>query len=197
MPYRLVTIGTSLGGFEALAVVLGSVPKTFPVPIAVVQHRSSEDSDGIVPLLSIRSAMPVVEVEDKQMLKPGYVFLCPPNYHMLIEGDHLALSTDMPVMHARPSIDVLFESAGESFGPDVIAVLLTGMSRDGSAGVAKVKQCGGLVIVQDPATAAGSTMPQSAISTVNVDEVLTLSEIGPYLVQLCASEVKDPCPTKK
>ena len=186
-PFRIVTVGTSLGGFEALAVVLSGLPKSFPVPVAVVQHRSVEDSEGIVPLLSSRTDLKVEEVEDKTEFKTGHVYVGPPNYHLLVEVNHFSLSTDPPVMFARPSIDVLFESAADSYQNGVVAVLLTGMSRDGSAGAARIKECGGVVVVQDPKSAEGSMMPAAAMSSVAVDKVLPLPEIAPYLVELCAN----------
>jgi len=187
MPFSLVTVGTSLGGIEALGVILSGLPKTFPVPLAVVQHRSVEDSDGLVPILAACTALKVEEAEDKTEYKAGHVYIGPANYHLLVDENHFSLSTDPAVLNARPSIDVLFESAAESCGKSVVAVLLTGMSRDGSAGAARVKQCGGVVVVQDPATAEGATMPASAISSVKVDKVLTLPEIAPFLIDLCSS----------
>ncbi|MBI4474164.1 MAG: chemotaxis protein CheB [Acidobacteria bacterium] len=186
-PFRIVTVGTSLGGFEALALVLARLPKSFPVPVAVVQHRSIEDSDAIVALLARETELRVEEVEDKTEFKPGHVYVGPPNYHLLVEQDHFELSMDPPVMFARPSIDVLFESAAESCHDGVVGVLLTGMSRDGAAGAARIKECGGIVIVQDPNSAEGSVMPAAAVSSVAVDKVLPLTEIAPYLVELCAN----------
>jgi two-component system chemotaxis response regulator CheB len=188
MAFQLVAVGTSLGGFTALKTLLGALPKDFPLPVAVVQHRSHEESEVFAPLLSQETELTVLEVEDKQEIQGGHVYVCPPNYHLLIDERHFALSTDAPVMYARPSIDVLFESAAENFGDSVVGVLLTGMSRDGVAGLNRIKQCGGMVIVQDPESAEGQTMPRAAISAVAVDKVLPLQEIAPFLVELCAGE---------
>jgi two-component system, chemotaxis family, protein-glutamate methylesterase/glutaminase len=188
MAFQLVAVGTSLGGFTALKTVLGALPKDFPLPVAVVQHRSHEESEVFAPLLSQETELTVLEVEDKQEIQGGHVYVCPPNYHLLIDERHFALSTDAPVMYARPSIDVLFESAAENYGDSVVGVLLTGMSRDGVAGLNRIKQCGGMVIVQDPESAEGQTMPRAAISAVTVDKVLPLQEIAPFLVELCAGE---------
>lgn len=185
MTWRFIAIGTSLGGFQALRTVLGGLPEDFPVPIAVVQHRSCEDSDAFAPLLAAYTKLRVVEVEDKEPIKSGNVYVCPSNYHLLIDGEHFALSTDGPVLHARPSIDVLFESAAATYRDGVIGILLTGMSRDGTAGLAKIKENGGFVLVQDPLAAEGHIMPEAAITSVAVDKVLPLEDIAGFVTGLC------------
>lgn len=188
MMISMVAVGTSLGGFEALKTVLGGLPPAFPAAVTVVQHRSGEDSEGLIPLLAPYVALPLVEVEDKDEIRGGYIYLSPANYHLVVERGYFSLSTDSPVMYARPSIDVLFETAADSFGEGLVGVLLTGMSRDGSAGLAKIKERGGFAVVQDPATAEGSAMPEFAIGSVAVDKVLPLAEIAPFLVELCAGQ---------
>ena len=193
MPFQMIAVGTSLGGFEALKTMLGSLPEDFPAAVAVVQHRSREDSEGMLHLMQPHVRLPLVEVEDKDEIKGGYVYLSPPNYHLVAERGYFALSADSPVMHARPSIDVLFESVAESFGEQAIGVLLTGMSRDGTAGLAKIKERGGFAVVQDPSSAEGQTMPESAIASVPVDRVLPLAEIAPFLVELCAGQRSRAC----
>jgi two-component system chemotaxis response regulator CheB len=188
MAFQIVVVGTSLGGFHALKSVLGGLPKDFPLPVVVVQHRSLEDSELFAPLLSTYVRLPVVEVEDKQEIKRGQIFVGPSNYHVLIDGVHLALSTEEPILYARPSIDVLFESAAESLGEGVLAVLLTGMSRDGTTGLKRIKECGGFTVVQDPSTAEGQVMPEAAISAQVADKVLPLDAIASLLVDLSAGQ---------
>src|SRR5213080_4464848 len=165
MRFQIMVAGTSLGGFHALKTVLHGLPKDFALPVVVVQHRSFEESELFAPLLAAYVSLPVVEIDDKQEIKAGQIFVGPSNYHVLIDGDHLALSTEAPVSHARPSIDVLFESAAESFGEGVLAVLLTGMSGDGSAGLKRIKECGGYTLAQDPLTAKGRVVPKVAIES--------------------------------
>jgi two-component system chemotaxis response regulator CheB len=184
MSVRFVAIGTSLGGFHALKTILGALPRDFPLPLGVVQHRSHEDSEALAPLLAAHTQLPVVEVDDKDEIKDGKVYVCPPNYHLLIDDRHFALSADAQVLHARPSIDVFFESAAEAFGDGVIGVLLTGMSKDGTAGLAKIKEHGGIIVVQDPKEAEGRVMPEAAISSLAVDKILPLAEIAPFLAGL-------------
>src|SRR5262245_20426176 len=120
MAFRIVVVGASLGGLRALKAALGVVPKDFSLPIVVVQHRSLDESEFLAGLLANYVSLPVVEVHDKQEIKEGQIFVAPSNYHVLIDGDHLALSTEAPVSHSRPSIDVLFESAAESFAEGVL-----------------------------------------------------------------------------
>ena len=121
------------------------------------------------------------EIDDKETLVPGHVYLAPPDYHVLVDDSLLALSTEAPVNHARPSIDVLFESAALAKGPGLVAVILTGSTADGAAGACVVKACGGKVVAQDPTTAEAALMPASAIAATRVDEILPIDEIGPYL----------------
>jgi two-component system chemotaxis response regulator CheB len=181
---QLVVIGASLGGLSALPVILGALPRDFPNPVVIVQHRAIHSDDaGLVDALQRGCQLQLREVEDKDRLLAGRVYLAPADYHLLVEGDHLTLSTEARVLHARPSIDVLFDSAAESQADRVIAVILTGASRDGVVGAQKVKQRGGIVIVQDPATAECKVMPAAAIAGVVVDRILTLEQIAPYLVR--------------
>ena len=188
MTFEIVVIGTSLGGFHALKTVVGDLPKDFPLPVVVVQHRRFEESELFVPLLSASVQLSVVEADDKQEIKPGQIFVGPANYHLLVDGSRLALSTEAPVLHARPSIDVLFESAAESFGQGVLGVLLTGMSRDGTAGLKRIRECGGFTVVQDPATAQGRIMPEAAIESAVADRILPLEKISSFLMDLSVGQ---------
>ncbi|MBI4515666.1 MAG: chemotaxis protein CheB [Deltaproteobacteria bacterium] len=183
-PSAIVVIGASLGGTRALQAVLPALPAGFPLPIAVVLHRSADSEAGLGSALQQDCRLTVVEAEDKQEIERGHVYLAPAGYHLLIEGGHCALSIEEPVNFALPSIDVLFESAADSCGERVVGVVLTGNSSDGAEGLATIKRHGGLVIVQDPATAEGTIMPAAAIAATKVDEILPLIEIGPFLARL-------------
>jgi two-component system, chemotaxis family, protein-glutamate methylesterase/glutaminase len=185
-PVELVAVGTSLGGLNALTALLRDLPATFPVPIVVVQHRTvSPDGGGLTQLLQDHARLQVVEAEDKMVLQSGIVYIAPADYHLLIEeAGRLALSTEAPVRSARPSIDVLFETAAEAYGPGLLAVLLTGASADGAAGLTTVKARGGKAIVEDPSTAECRTMPAAGLAATAVDYVLSLAKIGDHLVTL-------------
>jgi two-component system chemotaxis response regulator CheB len=180
--HRLVVVGASFGGFDALKTVLHALPASFPVPLAIVQHVGSPGA-GLAPLLQRYSTLVVADAEDKDNLFPGFAYLAPPGYHLLVERGSLTLSVDPPVQHARPSIDVLFESAADVYGPEVVGVILTGTGQDGAAGLTHVKRRGGLAIVQDPVTARRAAMPEAALASTAVDLVLPVEKIGGWLVQ--------------
>jgi two-component system chemotaxis response regulator CheB len=185
MHFRIVTIGASLGGLNALSQILGVLEPDFPVPIAVVQHRAIDDSEAFGQFIGEHTSLRVVEVEDKQRIEAGCIYIGPANYHLIVDRDHFSLSTDQPVLNARPSIDVLFESAADTFGSAVLGVLLTGASKDGTLGLARIKSRRGFTIVQDPGTAEATLMPSSAIARVRVDKILPLPAIGPLLEHIC------------
>ncbi len=183
-------MGTSLGGLHALETVLGALPAEFPVPVVVVQHRNKNSDSTLTELLRRHTGLSVHDVEDKMPLEPGAVYIGPPNYHTLVEDGYIALSCDGPVHYARPSIDVLFESAAEAYGRGTVGVIMTGASSDGAHGIAAIKRRGGVAIAQDPATAEARTMPAAAIAAAKVDFVLPLAEIGRNLAALCGNEMQ-------
>jgi len=180
--YDLVVMGTSTGGLHALTRLLADLPASFPLPIAVVQHRSRDSDERLSALLGGASAIPVYEAEDKEPLRSPGVYLSPPDYHLLVENDSVALSTEEPVAFSRPSIDVLFESAAYSHGSSVIGVLLTGANQDGTRGLQQIKECGGFVIVQNPDSAESSFMPKHAVKNLLPDRVLNLEQIAAELM---------------
>ncbi|XGV95380.1 MAG: chemotaxis protein CheB [Leptolyngbya sp. BL-A-14] len=187
MGFELVVIGTSLGGFSALKALLGGLKQPFPLAIAVVQHRHKESGTMMSGYMQRYTTLPVHEAEDKDELLPGHVYLAPADYHLLVERGYVTLSVDEPVCFARPSIDVLFESAADAYADRTIGIILTGANRDGTNGLARIKACGGVTIVQDPTTAEIGVMPQLAINQTHVDAILPLPEIAPYLVNLLSS----------
>jgi two-component system chemotaxis response regulator CheB len=182
---QMVVVGASLGGMRALAVLLGGIPGDFVVPLTIVQHRAADAAGGLGRFLQGYSRLPLCEIEDKQPILPARVYLAPADYHVLIEEDTFALSTEAPILYARPSIDVLFEAAADRYAARVVGVILTGASADGAQGLARLKQRGGLALVQSPETAECRVMPDAAIDATPVDWVLPLAEIAPRLVSLC------------
>jgi two-component system chemotaxis response regulator CheB len=180
----MVVIGTSLGGLTALEILLARLPAGFPVPVAVVQHRDIR-SHSLTMILQRSTRLRVREPQDKDPFAAGTVYLAPPDYHLLVEADSYALSTEAPVCHARPSIDVLFESAADAFSRSVIGVILTGASSDGAQGAAALKRAGGYLIVQEPTSAECGAMPAAALAATQADQVLPLSDIAAALINLC------------
>lgn len=181
MAARVVVVGASLGGLHALQVLLGGLDKSFPVPMAVVQHRGKSNPELLVNALQSHTDLVVNDAEDKQPLLPANVYIAPADYHLLLERGRCALSIEAPVVHSRPSIDVLFESAAVTYAGAVIAVVLTGNSSDGARGAALIKESGGTVVIQHPEDCEASMMPLAAMKTVDPDVILRLDEIAGFL----------------
>ena len=154
----------------------------------MVQHRDKDSENILNSILQEFSPLKVKEPEDKEVIRSGYVYIAPQNYHLLVEEDHFALSIDAPVWYARPSIDILFESAAEAHGQKVIGIVLTGANEDGAKGLAAIKKRGGLAVVQEPKTAENPRMPEAAIAATAVDKILPLEEIGLFLTKIVSSD---------
>jgi two-component system chemotaxis response regulator CheB len=186
----IVVIGASWGGLQALSVLLDGVPAAFDVPMVIVQHRG-KDAESLLPvLLQDHTRLVVSEVDDKQPIERGHVYIAPPDYHLLVEGKEFSLTTDAPVRFSRPSIDVTFVSAADACGPLAIGVVLTGANEDGANGLRRIVDMGGHAIVQDPATAEVKTMPAAALRVVPSAESLPLHRIGPRLSELVTAPVR-------
>lgn len=182
---RVVVVGTSAGGVTALGQLLAALPPELPVPVLIVLHLPRDRPSRIAGLLDPGCALPVLEAEDKQPLRRGTVIFAPPDYHLLVEDERtLALSCDAPVVFSRPAIDPLFESAAAVFGADVLAILLTGASQDGSEGIAAVRAAGGLAWLQCPDEAEASTMPAAALQHAGADAVLPLEQLCQRLKEM-------------
>ncbi len=189
----LVAIGCSLGGMHALQTLLSHLPKDFCVPIVVTQHRHRNSNEGLPAYFRRSTHFNVVDADDKQWIEPSHVYLAPADYHLLVErnGDRgeLHLSCEDAVRYSRPSIDVLFESAADAYGPELIGVVLTGSNDDGMRGAKRIKELGGRVVVQDPLTAEAPAMPSAVAAEVKVDQVLPLEGIASYLAEACRTAV--------
>ena len=183
----MIAVGASWGGLKALRAVAHGLPSHFRVPITFVQHRSKE-SAALRDLLQDCTSLIVCEVEDKQPIMGGYIYLAPPDYHLLVDGDAFSLSVDEPVRYSRPSIDVFFESVAERFGPEAVGVVLTGANEDGAAGLRQIAARGGQAIVQDPRTAESPIMPRAALRAVPSALTLPLERMTPYLMSLASAE---------
>lgn len=182
MTYKAIVIGVSSGGLEALKVIFKKISKALPVPMFIVQHRKKNSDSFMEEYLSEMTPMKICEIYDKTPIKKSSVYIAPPDYHMLIENENtISLNSDEPQCYARPSVDALFESAADVYGPALIGIVLTGANSDGTEGLRKIKMFGGLTIVQDPKTASASFMPSSAME-VKPDHVLSLEEIAQFLL---------------
>lgn len=179
---QTVVMGASAGGIEAISIILSELRLELRAPIVIVVHMPSDRSTHLVTLLQSKCRRPMIEVEDKQSLEPGHVYLAPPDYHVLVEDEQsLALSSDERVNYSRPSIDVLFETAADVFAEHALGIVLTGANRDGARGLGRIIRAGGLGLVQEPSEAHCRAMPEAAIAACPTAMVMNLQEISPYL----------------
>jgi two-component system chemotaxis response regulator CheB len=182
--YDIVLVGTSWGGLAALRTLIGAIPADFSLPVVAIQHRHRDSTSLLARLLQEHTHLTVCEVDDKAPILGGSIYIAPADYHLLIERGHFSLSVDAPVRYSRPSIDVTFASAADAYGSGVVGVVLTGANADGSEGLRRIVQRGGLALVQDPLTAESPAMPTAALRAVPQARALTLEDIGQALASL-------------
>lgn len=183
--YKAVIIGGSAGSFQVITKILSSLPANFHLPVLLSLHRLKHVRSGFVEALSIKSSIPIIEPYDKDQIKPGKAYLAPANYHMYIElGNKIALSTEEPVNHSRPSIDLSFITAAQVYREKLIGIILSGANKDGAYGLKKIKDYGGVAIVQDPEECQVKTMTESSLRMTSVDYIYKTNEIIRYLQNL-------------
>ena len=184
--YDIAMVGTSWGGLSALRTLVSGLPDSLCMAVTIIQHRHKDSDHLLRTLLQERSTLTVCEVEDKMPIERGTVYVAPPDYHTLVEPGHFSLSTEAPVRYSRPSIDVAFGSAADSYAHRTVGIVLTGANADGSEGLRLISDRGGLALVQDPETAESPTMPRAAAHAVPRARVMPLNEIVRFLGQLPA-----------
>ena len=183
--FKAVVIGGSAGSFQGICKILAQIPEDFSLPIIMCLHRLKHVRNGFVEALSIKSIKEVTEPIDKELIRRGKVCLAPANYHLCIEqGHHFALSTEEMVNNSRPSIDLTFETAANNYRKKLIGILLSGANSDGAAGMKRIKDLGGLTIVQDPADCQIGTMPSAALNATQIDHKLSLDQIIRFLCDI-------------
>jgi len=188
MQYEAIVIGVSAGGMNALKFIFSVLPSGFSIPIIIVQHVSARSDNEWINLFNDKSNLTIKEADEKEKIETGNVYIAPANYHLMIENDKtFSLTIDEYVNFARPSIDVLFESAAEAYKDKLIGIVLTGSNNDGTKGIKRIMECGGLAIIQDPKTAESSTMPASAIAAIQPDYILSLEKIVQLLIKITQS----------
>lgn len=184
-PIQAVAIGASAGGVHALLAVLADLPRSFRLPLMVVLHLPEGRKSQLAEIFQYRLPFAVREAADKESIVPAKLYFAGPGYHLSVEMDRtFSLSGEEAVHHSRPSIDVLMESAADAYGPALAGVVLTGANSDGAAGLARIKQQGGLTVVQDPAEAEVPAMPEAAIRRLQPDFILKLAGIRDLLLEL-------------
>ena len=186
--YDIAVVGTSWGGLAALRTLVSGLPTSFTMALVLVQHRHKDSDHLLRVLLQEGTSLEVCEVEDKMPIEHGRVYVAPPDYHTLVEPGHFSLSTDAPVRYSRPSIDVTFLSAADSYAHRTVGIVLTGANADGSSGLRRISDRGGMALVQDPTTAESPTMPAAAMKAVPRARIMELRGIIDYLIGLPAGE---------
>lgn len=182
---EVVVIGASAGGIEALLTLLPALPASIRFAVVCILHMPPDRESRLAELFAERVSVPVREAADKDGISPGIVYFAVPGYHLSVEQDRtFSLSCEPPVHYARPAIDVLMESAADAYGSALAGVLLTGANQDGADGMARIRACGGLTIVQDPQEAQSATMPEQAIAKCKPHLVLPLADIAALLPTL-------------
>jgi two-component system chemotaxis response regulator CheB len=188
---RAVVIGASAGGVGALSTILPALPAETPFPVVVVLHVSREGPSALVEIFTPRCSVAVREVTDKEPAAGGTIWFAPPDYHLLVEvSGTFSLSTEGPVNYSRPAIDPLFESAAAAYGRALVGVILTGSSEDGALGAAAVREAGGVVVVEDPASAECPHMPAAAIACARPDAIGDVAEIAEMLRSAAARRAR-------
>lgn len=185
MSDKIVIIGGSAGSFSVVTKILSLLPKNYTCPIILCMHRLKHVRHGFAEALSIISKNPIVEPNDKEKIQQGNIYLAPANYHLYISTDlTFSLTTEEPINHSRPSIDVTFASAAAVYKDRVVGIILSGANNDGAFGMKAIKDNGGHVISQNPQECQVNTMPQSAIKLAGVETILTTDQIIEYLISL-------------
>jgi two-component system chemotaxis response regulator CheB len=182
---KVVIVGGSAGSLHALMDILPEIPKIDSFALVIVLHRRGGDDSTLEGLIKIKTKIPVKMIEDKVPFLPGFLYVAPANYHLLFErNDTLALDTSEKVNYSRPSIDVSFESAAEVYGKNLVGILLSGSNTDGTEGIKAIQNAGGIIVIQDPASAEMPFMPNNAILNTTPDYILNTQEILNFILAI-------------
>ncbi len=183
--YKVLAIGGSAGSLDVILKIVTAMPLTDNLFVIIIVHRKNDGESILRGLLSTRTDLIVREVEDKEAIRAGNIYIAPADYHLLIENEKMfSLDVSEKVYHSRPSIDVSFESVAAVFGSSAIGILLSGANADGAEGLSIIKQAGGFTIVQDPASAEVGFMPQQALEIMKPDKILNGDDIAEFIKQL-------------
>jgi len=184
-PTRLLVIGGSAGSLQVVLGLLTNLRAGFPLPILLILHRNNVFESSLEELLASRTDLPIKEVEEKEPVIRGTLYLCPADYHVLVEKNQtFSLDYSERIHYSRPSIDVGFRSAADVYGPGLIGLLLSGGNADGAEGLEYIQEKGGITVVQDPATADVPYMPQQAISRMKADFIVPAGELPDFINSL-------------
>jgi two-component system chemotaxis response regulator CheB len=184
-PYKLIVIGGSAGSLQVIFRIFKNIKPGFTIPFLLVLHRNISYDSALEQLLSFKTSIAVKEIEEKEKIQPGKIYICPADYHVLIERDHsFSLDYSEKINYSRPSIDVVFKSSSEVYTNKLICILLSGANADGAEGLRYAKEKGSLIIVQDPIEAEVPYMPEQALKRTTADHILKSKDIGAFINSL-------------
>lgn len=179
---KLVVIGGSAGSLHVLLVILAKLKPSLQIPVVIILHRKNDSESSLSQLMALRTGLPVKEADDKEYVRPGTIYLAPANYHLLLEQDfNFSLDASEKINFSRPSIDVTFQTGAEAYTNGTTGILLSGANADGVEGLRLIQKMGGIIIVQDPASAQVPFMPQAALDQLTVDHVFNTDQIAEYI----------------
>jgi two-component system chemotaxis response regulator CheB len=184
----IIAIGGSLGAVDAVREICQALPGDLAAALFIVIHVGTEGNNLLAGIFDAGSSIPVSTASDGEIFRPGHAYVAPADHHLLVMGDTIKLGRGPRENMARPAVDPLFRSVAVSYGPRAIAVVLTGMMNDGASGLADVKRCGGITIVQNPADAVAPDMPNGALGASDVDYRAPLSNMAALLTKLAGEE---------
>jgi len=189
MPRRdIIVIGASAGGVETLQTLVAQLPRDLPAAVFIVVHLYSRSPSLLPQILTRAGQLQAFNPEEATAIEPGQIYVAPPDRHLVIERDHVHLSSGPKEQHHRPSINVTFRTASIAYGERVVGVVLTGEMDDGTAGLWEIKRRGGIAVVQNPEEALFPSMPLSVLREMEVDYTVNLAEVGPLLCRLAVGE---------
>jgi two-component system, chemotaxis family, protein-glutamate methylesterase/glutaminase len=184
-PCEVVVVGGSSGSIDVLLKLLPALRAPLTFALLIVLHRKNTADSTLANLLSLKTSIPCKEIDDKDPIEPGNIYLAPADYHVLVEQNRtFSLDDSEKVHYSRPSIDVSFESAADVYGPALVGILLSGANADGTNGLSAISRAGGITVVQSPKTAQVAFMPQQAILGTSVDFVFDTEEMAPFVNSL-------------
>jgi two-component system, chemotaxis family, protein-glutamate methylesterase/glutaminase len=189
--HDVIVIGASAGGVEALARLVSSLPEDLPAALFLVLHIPAQNPSMLPDILNRVGPLHALHPVDGQEIQYGHIYVAPPDHHLIVEEGIIRIIRGPKENRHRPAIDPLFRSAARTYGTRVVGVILTGSMDDGTAGLLAIKRSGGETIVQDPQDALFASMPHSAITHVEVDHILPLSDMGPLLAQVANEQAAE------
>lgn len=189
MEHDIIVIAASAGGVQALKTLVAGLPQDLKASLFIVLHVPATKPSMLPLILNHARGLPALHPTDGMAIEQGKIYVAPPDHHLILEQGQIHLGTGPKENYVRPSADVLFRSAANSYGSRVVGIVLTGLDHDGTKGLIEIKQHGGISIVQEPEEAPYPSMPKSALRHDHVNYIIPLSNMAPFIVSLVYSSI--------